>query len=396
MEYIICDISAWDFWRTPPVLRDVEIPLEIALCDQPDGLGLDWPHAVPRQNARQLDLIIRERLLTDLKGVTPPVHMMLPEGIRYSSELITAHRIPKDLPREWAVDIGGNIGVLSPAFLLANSPYHADPVILALGMCEACGIYATSPQNSRIQYAFDTLRHCGELKANGALNPSSKIYEYYDSDGQRASFLDEDGEALPWSACVPVGGISTNLWKRPPLTTLDQLTALAHELKGTSLPRPLGRALQLAMDGSASPLETRIALFLTAGMRLGGEGWPKPRLNQHISFDTRATRLAHQGHCVADQLYPRTKGILEVNGEAFHSDDLTFKKETGRTAALESMGYRVITFTYDQVADLENYDSIIAQRAETLGMTLANRTTGFLKRRNELHGKLFPTGRRTV
>lgn len=110
----------------------------------------------------------------------------------------------------------------------------------------------------------------------------------------------------------------------------------------------------------------------------------------------RATRLAHQGHCVADQLYPRTKGILEVNGEAFHSDDLTFKKETGRTAALESMGYRVITFTYDQVADLENYDSIIAQRAETLGMTLANRTTGFLKRRNELHGKLFPTGRRTV
>lgn len=206
MEYIICNISAWDFWRTPPALRDVEIPLEIALCDQTDGLGLDWPRAIPRQNARQLDLIIRERLLTDLKGVAPPVHMMLPEGIRYSSELITAHRIPKDLPREWVVDIGSNIGVLSPAFLLANSPCHADPIALALGMCEACGIYATSPQNSRIQYAFDTLRHCGELKANGALNPSSKIYEYYDSDGQRASFLDEDGEALPWSACVPVGG----------------------------------------------------------------------------------------------------------------------------------------------------------------------------------------------
>ena len=145
MECIICNISAWDYWRTPPVLRDVEIPLEIALCDQPDGLGLDWPRAIPRQNARQLDLIIRERLLTDLKGVAPPVHMMLPEGIRYSSELITAHRIPKNLPREWVVDIGGNIGILSPALLLTNSPCHADPIALALGMCEACGIYATSP-----------------------------------------------------------------------------------------------------------------------------------------------------------------------------------------------------------------------------------------------------------
>lgn len=43
-------------------------------------------------------------------------------------------------------------------------------------------------------------------------------------------------------------------------------------------------------------------------------------------------------------------GVVEVNGEGFHSDDLTFKKETGRTAALESMGYSVVSFTYDQVS----------------------------------------------
>ena len=187
--------------------------------------------------------------------------------------------------------------------------------------------------------------------------------------------------------------MTSNLWKRPPLTSLEQLTEFSASLQGKTSNRTVSRALSLALDGSASPLESKIALFLTADMRFGGEGWPKPRLNQRINFDTAALRLAYQGHCIVDQLYPSTMGVVEVNGEGFHSDDLTFKKETGRTAALESMGYSVVSFTYDQVSDLEKYDSLIAQRAETLGLKLANRTASFLDRRNTLHGKLFPASR---
>lgn len=92
---------------------------------------------------------------------------------------------------------------------------------------------------------------------------------------------------------------------------------------------------------------------------------------------------------MADQLYTETKGVLEVEGEAYHSTDLTFKRETGRAAALESMGYHVVSFTNDQVADLKNYDAIIGRRAEVLGLPLANRTAAFLKRRNALHAQIF-------
>lgn len=390
MEMIICDISAWDYWRTPPALRDVAIPLDIACADAPDGLGLDWPTATARANSRRLDANIRERLLTDLKGITPPVHMMLPESIRYSSDLIIAHRIPKRLPKGCVKDLGHDIGILSPTYLLSSARCSIDPIDLAIAMFEACGIYATSPHNSRMELAFDTIKNEGGLKEGGALNPLFKLCEHYDSNGKRSAFLDENGEEPAWSACLPTGSTKTDLWKRPPLTSIDQLETLAYEMYQDSTPRALKRALGFAMDGSASPLESKIALFLTMGMRFGGEGWPKPKLNQRITFDEAAVRLAHQGHCVADQLYTETKGILEINGEAFHSDDLTFKKETGRTAALESMGYRVASFTYDQISDLENYDSIIAQRAETLGLPLANRTAAFLHRRDDLHKKLFP------
>lgn len=393
MDAIICDISAWEYWCTPPAIRDVEIPIDIARAEKPDGLGLEWLSNATRLNARPLDASIRERLLTDLKGVTRPVHIMLPESSRHSSDFVIAHRVPKDLPSSCIVDLGNNLSVLSPSYLLVKSPRKTDPIALALAMFEACGIYAVSPTNERMSFAFDLLRREGALKENGELNPDAKICEYYGTDGRRASFLDGEGDQLPWSVCLPLGKTTSNLWKRPPLTSIEQLTDLAVDLQGKTGNRTITQALSLALDGSASPLESKIALFLTADMRFGGEGWPKPRLNQRISFDDAALKLAYQGHCVVDQLYPSTMGVVEVNGEGFHSGDLTFKKETGRIAALESMGYSVVCFTYDQVSDLEKYDSLIEQRAKTLGLKLANRTASFLNRRNTLHGKLFPTSK---
>lgn len=40
MDAIICDISAWEYWRTPPALRDVEIPVDIARAKSPTAS--DW------------------------------------------------------------------------------------------------------------------------------------------------------------------------------------------------------------------------------------------------------------------------------------------------------------------------------------------------------------------
>ena len=389
MDAIICDISAWEYWRTPPVLRDVEIPQDIALAGPPDGLDLGWAAGKTRANARHIEEQVRQRLLTDLKGISVPVHVMLPNALRYSSDLIKAHRIPKGLPKHCAVDIGGGLGVVSASLLLSAPFCNVDRVQLALAMFEACGIYATSPDNSRMRFVLRMLKNNGELEENGMLNPASVICEYYDANGRRSTFLDSAGEDIPWSLCMPNSGAGSNLWKRPPLTTVDELSTLASEFKGIPGCRSVEQALELAMDGSASPLESKIALFLTANRRFGGEGWPKPKLNHRINFDKAAQRLSGQRFCVADQLYTETKGVLEVEGEAYHSADLTFKRETGRAAALESMGYHVVSFTNDQVADLKNFDAIIGRRAEVLGLPLANRTAAFLKRRNALHTQIF-------
>lgn len=389
MDAVVCDISGWEYWGTPPAIRDVDIPLEIATAEQPDGLGLDWAKGSIRSNARPVEECIRRRLLTDLKGLSTPVHVMLPNSVRYSSGLIKAHRIPKHLPKDCIIDIGGGLGVVCMDLLLAAPCRSISGVELALAMFEACGLYAVSPENSRMDFVLGMLKNNGGLDDGGALNPRSRVCEYYDARGRRSSFLDGDGSELPWSLCVPHSGSSSNLWKRPPLTTLDAIASLAHELRGTAGCRVAERALGLAMNGSGSPLESKVALFLTASMKIGGEGWPKPKLNHHIDFDEAGQKLGNQSYCVADQLYTRTRGVLEVDGEGYHSRDLSFKRETGRVAALESMGYHVVTFTNDQIADLNNYDAVIRHRAEALGLPLATRTAAYLERRNVLHAAVF-------
>lgn len=62
---------------------------------------------------------------------------MLPESTRYSSDFIVAHRVPRDLPSSCVVDLGNNLGVLSPSYLLVKAPRKTDPIALALAMFEA-------------------------------------------------------------------------------------------------------------------------------------------------------------------------------------------------------------------------------------------------------------------
>lgn len=154
--------------------------------------------------------------------------------------------------------------------------------------------------------------------------------------------------------------------------------------------RPIFEALSYVHDGSGSPLETKAFMMLASDIWRGGEGWPVPFLNRKIHFDRDTQALAHQTYCVADLLWPSLRSIVEIDGELFHTDRQGFKQETGRQAALESMGYTVANLTYEQLAYLERYDLIIPAYAKKLGLPLQKRTSAFLKRRTKLHTSLFP------
>ena len=366
---VICDISAWQYWRTPPVVR--EGWLDAALLDQMlSAASSDREILKPlRANAREAERLIRWRLLADLKGLSLPVHVMVDvRESRHASEILRVHEYPRNLPADMLVDLGNGLYVMPPELSASLSMRKTDVVAMAKRMFEACGLFSIIPSNPRIQLVLNDLLSRGVLAASSSRGDG--IYGYSDSNGRRQGFLDQEGEALPWSPTFDRTARLTDMWKRAPLTSTDAIAASLDRLEGVRGLPMARRALALARDGAASPEEVRAYLLLCSGWRVGGE-------------------LARRSFAVADCLWMEPKVDLEVQGMAFHADDQGFLVASGRRTALESMGYTVLEINHEQMADLEKFDAMLPSMACAVGYPLQPRTGAFLQRRDKLHRALF-------
>lgn len=386
---IICDVSAWEYLRTPPIVQDVELTPELMLAFT--GKPPHKESLSQRSNAREAERLIGSRLLTDLKGISLPVHVMMDENCgNYRSALIHPHRIPRDLPLQSLTELGGGLYVLPPELAVTVHSQFRSPIQISKMMHEACGLFSVCPQTNRVKLALRLLKESGGI-AIDAIPRSKVIYAYYGSNGKRLPFIDEEGETLPWAPCFNSSGALTTLWKRPPLTCVDDLEITLSKLKGLRYLRSSREGLKLTRDGAASPAEVQASLLFCGDARYGGEGWgaQQVQLNRVVEFDHAAKDLAGIAFAVADFLWPGLRSILEVNGKDFHSDKRGFFLDTGRTPALKSLGNAVEEITPSQMRDPELLETMCAVIAKNLGLPLQERTASFIKQRRNLHYELF-------
>lgn len=391
---VICDISAWQWYGTPPILRAAEIPAEIACAAPPDGLGFDQALFRARVNDRDAERLIRTRLLTDLKGISLPVHVMVDKDSgTHAGKFITARRLPRAISSDDLMPLGNDLFVLSPECTLLYQTTPRSVITMLKMMFEACGLFVLPPENSRMSLTLRELLRAGEISRD---DTSWDGYRgYYDARGRRASFLDGYGDELPWRLSFDRFGRATDLWKRPPLTTAEHLIVKLDQMieragaRGIPGGQRVRKAVRFVRDGAASPAEVQAFMLLCLGKWFGSEEWGDPFLNHRIDFTPETQRIACQGYCIADMLWKDRRALLEVNGEGYHADAMGFKLASGRRAALESMGYEVLEITPAQMADLEQLDTMLPRFAEKLGFDLVNRTPAFLRRRDALHRELF-------
>lgn len=400
MSTIICDISAWEYWRTPPDVMDAR-PLGTAAThhpyDAPDPNGPKPPVPRLRANARGADALLHSRLLTDLKGLSLPIRIFTDDVASYRRGIISQpRRIPANLPPRCIASLGGGLSILTPEatlLLLPGRPgasHLTNAVRLAKVMFEAAGIFTLTPSEPRLQTTIDA------LFKSGAFNPdqftSDGVYGYSDARGIPLGNHDRWGNKIQWRPVLNRRGQLTDMWKRPPITCVENIAELLDEISRNADSRTYSvqrRALSMAMNGSASPAETKACLLLCAGVHNGGESWGNPFLNRHIPYTHDAKILANRECAIGDLLWPDRKTLLEVQGEEFHADDLGFRLASGRTAALESMGFSVAEITPAQMADLELFDALLPSLGKKLGFVPHVPTAAYLKRRSELHRELF-------
>ena len=384
---VIQGISAWEYHTTPPAIRDIELPLEAAIASREASIPR-WLFT-PRANACEAARLICGRLLFDLKNIELPINVFVSEGSSLdATKIVAPSRMPQFLPQSELIKLGSDLYVTSPRLTLIHLARSMPWQRLALLMLEACGIFATTRYTVRSSFVVKEIETTLAARST-LLSRFPVISEFCDHAGNPVRFVDAYGNTLGWAPCIDRFGRITNLWKRPPLTSteeLEELLAACSRIRGIPAART---ALSQVQDGSGSPLESQLFLLLCASRQYGGEQWERPSLNRHVEFTEVARNLSGQSYCVCDLLWADKKIAIEAKGKDYHADRQGFEEENGRRAALESMGYTVFDITHSQMFDLSRFDAMVETFSKQLRFSLCSRTETFLKRRKQLHDLIF-------
>lgn len=379
--------SAWEYYRTPPVVRRAEIPERIAYLPYPEGAGIPRALQRLRNNAADSTRTVFAHTRFDLKGLAFPIHVLVDfSSAARSTDLIVYHRTRNLPPRDQLVALGGDLYVASPELMLLQLARIEEPLQLALKMFELCGTYASFRPTKPARFTLDQMTQAGFLEHAAGL---PGITSFYDATGRPTPLVDAHGSPLPWKPAIDRFGNLTELWRRPPLTSSERLVTFIKACGHGGAARRMDRAASWVLDGSASPLETRMALILCLDPLHGGERWPQPHLNQRIDLTLEARTLSGGTYRVADLFWPDLNVDLEINGTAYHADRHGFARASDRRAALEAMGCTVLEITYDQMRYPDKLDTMLQTFSAKTGLPLQDRTREFVATRKKLLDELF-------
>ena len=386
---VICGLSAWEYYRTPPIIREVELPESIALAKPPIGAGVPKSLLKLRKNACEASKLVSGRLLFDLKGVPLPIDVFVDECSSHApNAIVRPHRMPTFLSKDNLIRLGTDLYITSPQATLAHLARMTSWQQLALFMLEACGLFAIFKGTLRSRIVLETVKPYYEF--GGQLFRSTHaVAEFCDEKGLPLYKASPFSPAKLWTPSLDRFGRLTDLWKRPPLCAVNDIEEVIKRMNSISGAATARKALGQIAQGSGSPLEARLFLLLCASASCGGEHWERPCLNRGILFTDEAKRLSGQSHCACDFLWPDKHVAIETKGKAFHADKDGFEIDNGRRSALESMGYTVFDVIYRQIADCDQFETLLNTFSKRLGFSLRKRTSAFLKQRERLYKELF-------
>lgn len=174
-----------------------------------------------------------------------------------------------------------------------------------------------------------------------------------------------------------------------PLTSVDSLRSFVDRSSRAHGRAVAGRVARYVLDGSASPMETQLALVLTLPQMLGGYALEPPVLNFEVSSKLMAGRLVGSRFHRCDLYWPRIRLALEYDSEAEHSGPDEVGRDSRRRAALSHGGITVHTVTRSQIASVPEMERIARIVSKALGKRPRKGSFDVTDERLELRNWLF-------
>ncbi len=367
MDTVICDISALNYWRVPPVVQllacSPEADERLARSLTNHDLEVLSANFVERQaafkrkhwgNAGQAYREVVENLpLLALCGDEPFDVLISVRGEMRESDLIRPRIWSSALPAGTVLPATQTLGVTSPGFALQQVAARTSFERTLLMATELCGSYSVYHAPRPIAQIIERLCASGRLPAINGWKPS----------------LNHEGKL-------------TGLWSREPLVTPTELLNLAKTSDAARGRKKLQRVAEHVVAGAASPFEAKAGILLGLPRRCGGAGLGGLTHNHYVGFPPDAAAIAHRNSCYCDLYW--SEGVdLECHSKTWHTQRDDQLSDFARQAALELMGVDVIPVTYEQLESQRQFDAIVRLVSVKLGREV--RPKSATERRAEAH-----------
>lgn len=179
------------------------------------------------------------------------------------------------------------------------------------------------------------------------------------------------------------------IYRSASLTDASRLRSFIEKSAGAIGANRARTALRYVMDGSASPMETALAMMLCLPYRLGGYGIECPLLNHSIVLPPGESKKFGRTRFVFDMCWPEHGLACEYDSDMFHSGESELLRDARRRNALAELGYTVITVHRAQVTDAGAFNELARQLARLTGKRLCYKDPGFTRKHAELRAELF-------
>lgn len=150
------------------------------------------------------------------------------------------------------------------------------------------------------------------------------------------------------------------------------------------------RAARYLLNGSASPMETKLYLLLCLPQKYGGYNLGKPEFNVDVEVPQQMRKSLKQKVVRPDLFWRNEKVVVEYDG-AYHDDKRQAARDALRKSVFESMGYTVYTFKRWHVYDNAVFAEMVESMASKLGKRIRPLTKKQALARSSLRGQLLST-----
>lgn len=311
--------------------------------------------------------LAKHPVIHDILGT--PLHVLVTNrNDRRTAKTVHTHLVESQLPTEAFADSVLGVQACSPLFTLMTLARELDTIELAMAMYELYGnfsVFKPSPVIEELLKSPEAIR----------LSASSCAWKRVSS-------------AIPTSS-----GEVSSLWMRPPLISIEDLRSYPDacpQMRGKSNFR---KAAQLVTGITSSPFEVQLSMLLGLPEELGGKGMGCFSNNAKITLNNSARQIYPHDYALADLFFEgdieHRSLDVECQGAIIHSDTAHALNDNDRATALATMEIETLGITYQQVADIDRFQTIARLIGQKVGLPIEGLTDTSHRNEVELRRRIM-------